>query len=209
MNKCADDVRIACPLFQGESGGVTPTSALQIKFGGIGAKKAVALNELWHSRMPLLTNWQMCFAYAGECDGLFYVAALWGPPVAREFNGRGYLELRRMAIAPDAPKNTASRMLGWMCREIKRNRPDICKLVSYQDTAVHQGTIYRASGWRIGGTKRNIGTGWNTRLRNTMQSTSDKVRWELDIRPQRNMEESQNIAQQAKGEMAEEQLSFL
>lgn len=205
----ADSIRVVCPLFQGEGGGSTPTSALQLQVNRIHAEKAVRLNEHWHSRLPKLTNWQQCFAYSAQFDGLFYAVALWGPPIARMLNGRGWLELRRMAIAPDAPKNTASRMISIMVRDIRRNRQDICRLISYQDTEVHTGTIYAASGWErtiIGG---KITTGWNSRIRNQMQTAAPKIRWDKQIRPQKNMEESQNIAQQAKGEMAEEQLSFL
>jgi hypothetical protein len=104
-----------------------------------------------------------------------------GNPVAREYNGRGYLELRRMAIHDDAPKNTASRMLRVMRLLIKKERPDTMRLVSYQDTEVHKGTIYKASGWYVGGMKKNIGTGWQTRNRPAMQSAADKIRWELDL----------------------------
>ena len=182
---CADDLRRACPLFQGESGGAIPTSPLQLQVNRTETKKAVLLNSLWHSRLPELTNWQQCFAYAAQYDGLFYAVALWGPPIARMLNGRGWLELRRMAIADDAPKYTASRMISIMIRDIRRNRQDICRVISYQDTAVHAGTIYAASGWRktfIGGV---ISTGWNSRIRNKMQTAAPKIRWEKEIRPER------------------------
>jgi len=55
--------------------------------------------------------------------------------------------LRRFAIAPDAPKNTASRMLKIMTILIKKQMPQIIKLISYQDIEVHKGTIYKASNW--------------------------------------------------------------
>ena len=64
---------------------------------------------------------------------------------------------------------------------IKNKNPDLNRLISYQDTDVHSGTIYKASGWKIGGTKKNIGTGWNTRKRNIMQTTAEKIRWEYDL----------------------------
>ena len=174
---CVDDVRVTCPLFQEEYGGATPTSTLQLRFAKTDIKRALALNKQWHSRMPKLTNWQRCEAFAAECGNVVYAIAIWGRPVAREFNGRGYIELRRMAIADDAPKNTATRMIGWMIRELKK-RGEYTKAISYQDTGSHKGTIYKASGWQAVGLKKNIGTGWNTRDRNAMQSTSDKVRWE-------------------------------
>ena len=68
-----------------------------------------------------------------------------------------------------------------MKRLIKKARPEITKLISYQDTGVHLGTIYKASGWQIGGMKKNIGTGWGTRNRPAMQTDSDKIRWEYDL----------------------------
>ncbi len=176
----ADDVRVTCPLFQAEYGGSTPTSALQLRFSRTDIHRALVLNEEWHSRMPKLTNWQGCIAYTAEAGNVVYAVAIWGRPVAREFNGRGYIELRRMAVADDAPKNTATRMIGWMLRELKKGG-EYTLAISYQDTGVHKGTIYKASGWTAAAMKKNIGTGWNTRDRNSMQSTSDKVRWEYSL----------------------------
>ena len=57
------------------------------------------------------------------------------------------LSSRRLAVAPDAPHCTASRMLGQMARWIRTNLPDVPVLLSYQDMDVHTGTIYRAAGW--------------------------------------------------------------
>ncbi len=176
----ADDVRVTCPLFQAEYGGSIPTSALHLRFSKTDIRRAVKLNNLWHSRLPSLTNWQSCFAFSAECGNTVYAVAIWGNPVAREFNGRGYVELRRMAIADDAPKNTATRMIGWMLRHLKSiNQYTLA--ISYQDTGVHTGTIYKASGWKAAAMKKNIGTGWNTRDRNTMQATTDKIRWEFQL----------------------------
>jgi len=92
------------------------------------------------------------------------------------------LELRRMAISEDAPKNTASRMIGIMRRIIKKEFPHITLLLSYQDTDVHEGTIYKASGWYPA--SKSKGTSWtnNVRQRNKEQSLSDKVRWEFRLR---------------------------
>ena len=208
LDICADSVRIACPLFQAEGSGVTPTSALQLQVNRIEAKKAAVLNSVWHSRMPEISNWFQCFAYGAEYSGLFYAVALWGPPIARMLNGRGWLELRRMAIASDAPRYTASRMISIMVRDIKRNRSDVCRLISYQDTEVHTGTIYKAAGWHSDNIDR--GGEWSrpSRGRTPVQSGAPKVRWCLDIRPQNIVEESQDIAQQAKGEMAGSQVEL-
>ncbi len=62
-----DDVRVTCPLFQEEYGGSIPTSTLQLQFSRMDIKRALRLNDEWHSRLPKLTNWQGCFAYGAEC----------------------------------------------------------------------------------------------------------------------------------------------
>jgi hypothetical protein len=147
--------------------------------------RALTLNREWHSRLPQLTNWQGCMAFGAEHNNLTYAVALWGQPVARMLNGLGWIELRRMAIADDAPKNTGSRMIGWMLRHLQKNGRWV-KAISYQDTDVHAGTIYRASGWHIGNRSTVSEKGWNSRLRNPMQTTADKVRWEFDFRGKSN-----------------------
>jgi hypothetical protein len=178
----ADDARIACPLFQAEYGGVTPTSALQLKIGKINVRHALKLNRQWHSRLPELVNWQMCEAYAAECGNAYFAVALWGQPVARMLNGRGWYELRRMAVAPDAPANTASRMLRVMRLMIVKARPDVTRLISYQDTEVHTGTIYKAAGWVVG--NRSEGGEWSrpSRSRQRVVTGAEKVRWEYALR---------------------------
>lgn len=183
MRLSADDVRIAYPLFQTESGGVKPTSAFQLHFGPIDWKRYQSLNELWHSRLPKITNAQshrMC--YAAEYDGIFYAVAGWSNPLARMLPQQEWLELRRMAIADDAPKNTASRFLAWMIRDIRKRFCDVEKLISYQDTAVHKGTIYSASGWiNIGVTNKDGSWDRPNRSRVVAQAMSPKIRWEKDL----------------------------
>jgi hypothetical protein len=93
------------------------------------------------------------------------------------------LELRRFAIAPDAPRNTGSRMLSWMTREIKKRRPEIGGVLSYQDCDVHQGTIYKAAGWIMTAKSfdhrdRGLRSG---RKRNRSQTTATKQRWEKNL----------------------------
>jgi hypothetical protein len=87
-----------------------------------------------------------------------------------------------MAIADDAPKNTASRMIGWMLRELRKTG-EYTKAISYQDTAVHAGTIYKASGWVARGFRKGGKDTWsnNVRKRNECQADGDKVRWEYDF----------------------------
>lgn len=184
----ADGAAVARPLFQAEEGGSTPTSALQLRFGPADFDTARALNAAWHSVLPNLDP--RCSGggpipaqcYVAEFDHHWYAVAIWTGPANRSLGEMGdrILELRRMAIAPTAPKNTASRMLGFMARDLPKRLPTIERLISYQATEHHAGTIYKASGWVPVGYK--VWVPWsNARRRGVPQTTSDKVRWELQV----------------------------
>lgn len=183
---CADDARIACPLFQAEYGGETPTSALQLRFALISEPVFKRLNEAWHSRLPLIGNSHFRAVYAAEFNNVFYAVAAWSNPVARLLPQRTWLELRRFAIAPDAPKFTASRMLGWMRRDILKRIPEVERLISYQDMDKHAGTIYKAAGWRPAENFKPRARGWigwgnRPRKGRTNQSVAPRMRWEYAI----------------------------
>lgn len=184
--KCADGVRVAQPLFQEEGSGSLPTSALQLWLVRIGFDLAKKLNRLWHSRLPRFgtgfVRAQPFLCYAAEFQGVYYGVAIWSNPVARNLPQQEWLELRRLAIAPDAPRNLASRMLGVMRRLIQEERPDVKRLVSYQDMDAHTGAIYRAAGWTP--TRMNMDGNWTrtARPRPKAQSESPKQRWEKEIR---------------------------
>lgn len=172
--------------FQIEDGGSIPTSPLHFSFEVISAKTACELNSQWHSRFPYI-HWsnvvrnKAYICYAAKFDGKYFAVAIWSSPIARKLDANSLLELRRMAINQDCPRNTASRMLSFMKKDIKKRFPQIKKLISYQDTEVHQGTIYKASGWTMVETKTKE-TDWSkTRGRAKPQSTAIKVRWELEI----------------------------
>jgi hypothetical protein len=178
----ADDVTVTCPLFHEEYGGSTPTSALQLIFSPIDVRRAAKINNLWHSRLPEFGFRGGCFAYCAEFNNVVYAVAIWGPPLARAFNGKGFVELRRMAIAASAPKNTATRMIGWMLRDIKKTGRYV-KAISYQDTEVHTGTIYKASGWSAAyvSLAKNIRWAHHKRPATNLPAISDKIRWEYDL----------------------------
>jgi hypothetical protein len=109
---------------------------------------AVALVRLWHSRLPGCQDGPWQFAFRAHKDGVAYAVALWNNPSARMLPSH-WLELRRMACSPDAPRNTPSRMLAWMVRYFSRTCPQREKCISYQDLTVHKGTIYKAAGWAV------------------------------------------------------------
>jgi hypothetical protein len=184
---CADDVRIACPLFQAECGGEVPTSALQLKLYRISMRKAQELNAFWHSVLPethlgnLVGN-NHNVAYAAECSNIYYAVAIWTDPIAgnRLENGSEIVELRRFAISDDAPRFTASRMLSVMRKLLKKQFPDIKKLISYQALDHHSGTIYKAAGWKP--CAQSKATVWHSNEnRAPLQTESNKIRWEMNI----------------------------
>lgn len=163
----------------------------------IKAKLACELNAKWHSRLPYI-HWSnvvrnthyVCFG-AREKNSLDYIAVgIWSSPVAqnRFKYGKQMLELRRMAISEGCPRNTATHMLRFMRRWIKQNKTDVAMLISYQDTEVHHGTIYKADNWVEAAESK--GLAWNTekRKRNKEQSLAPKIRWEYKLREYREPE---------------------
>lgn len=181
MDLSADSIRVVHPLFQEEGDGSRPISALQLQVVRISAERAMYFNRDWHSRLPELSNYEHCFAFGATYGNRYYAVALWSHPVARMLNGKGILELRRFAISPEAPRNCASRMLRIMTSLIRADFPDTERLISYQDTAVHNGTIYKAAGWNAG--IRSEGGEWSRPSRNRarVQAPTPKIRWELQI----------------------------
>ena len=66
------------------------------------------------------------------------------------------LELNRMAFDDYLPKNSESRCIAISIRLIKKNAPQIKWLLSYSDaTQCGDGTIYRASGFKLTGINKN------------------------------------------------------
>ena len=153
-------------------------SLASLVFGPIGLDEALDLNRQWHSTLPHLdrrvAGW---ICYAAEWDGHRFAVAVWGRPVARLLPQDGScLELRRFAIAPAAPRNTASRMLGWMVRDLARSR-GATRLISYHDCDAHAGTIYKAAGWVP--TPAPSGGAWNHPGRpRAARRITRKIRWE-------------------------------
>lgn len=186
----ADGAIVAYPLFQGEDGGSLPTSALQLRFEEIDMMDACALNRRWHSMLPRtdLGNMlcgNMSVAYAAEFSGMYLAVAIWSQPIIRSIMDGKTIELRRLAISSDAPKNTASRMLAVMRRLVKKKYDFLEKAVSYLAVDVHAGTIYKASGWapvgKVVEARPQRFTGSRQRSTGPLQTKSKKQRWEIAL----------------------------
>lgn len=64
---------------------------------------------------------------------------------------------------------------------IRKLRPEVVRLISYQDTEVHTGGIYRAAGWtqmNVRSKKKRYSWGCRSRPRPKAQSEAVKIRWE-------------------------------
>ena len=185
MNNCGDGVSKAQQTFLFEGSGSSPTSPHHIQIKEISAKESSMLNAKWHSRLPRI-HWSNIVRNTHYvCYGLFYDSytigvAIWSSPVAqnRFDDGKRMLELRRLALSDKCPKNTASRSISIMVKLIKKKFPELTRLISYQDTDVHKGTIYKASNWFIGNKTNFISWSTEKRKRNNDQSKAEKIRWE-------------------------------
>jgi len=188
----ADDVKVAYPLFHAGGGGSIPTSALLLELEEIPMRTAQDLNRQWHSMLPRtdLGN-LLCgltsVAYGAMYDHHWYAVAIWTQPIIRAVCNGHTIELRRLAISDTAPKNTASRMLSVMRKLLRRKWPHLQRAISYLAVDVHQGTIYKASGWLPVGKivaarpQRFSNVNKNTRATGPLQTSSRKQRWEVEL----------------------------
>lgn len=69
-----------------------------------------------------------------------------------------FIELNRMAFSDFLPKNSESRCIAIAIKLIKKNAPHIKWIISFSDgTQCGDGTIYRASGFKLVGISENAG----------------------------------------------------
>lgn len=161
------------------------------EFGPIGVAEARAFNVATHSTLPNVQRGPWMFVFGGWYRGKLVAVTFWHNTSARGLPC-DWLELRRMAVSSEAPPFFASRMLGW-CRRFFKANSDYRRLISYQDTSMHSGTIYRAANWtpthvsrprnrdRSGlrsGTARQYRTDSNGKAR----AAAAKIRWEIALR---------------------------
>ena len=153
------------------------------------AQIACMLNELWHSKLPNI-HWSnvvrnkhyICYAF--KYKQAIIGVGIWSSPVAanRFKDGDKLLELRRLALSDVCPRNTASFVIATMIKDIKERFPELIRLISYQDTEAHLGTIYKASNWTQAPQQTPL-LDWSTskRKRTALQSTAAKIRWEYEL----------------------------
>jgi hypothetical protein len=154
MTLRADSSVAELPLFQGEDGGAIPTSALQLFFKKIEYNTAIDFlieHHYLHRKAPVSV------AFGAYYNGSLIGACTIGKPASHTLingvcgkeRGSDVFELNRMCMLDCAPKNSESRFIGWIVRQLDKNTI----LVSYADTAQgHDGIIYKATNWIYTGT---------------------------------------------------------
>ena len=167
---------------------IIPKSPKLMTLREVGVDYAMEKNASWHSRLPVTSHSNMVrnahkVFYGAEYKDHCFAVAMWTDPVAgnRMSKDHVWLELRRLAIAPDAPKFTATWMISKMVKHIQKRFPDVTMLVSYQDTEVHTGTIYKAANWKLDTVSKFQEWSSEKRKRNVLQSKADKIRWSYAI----------------------------
>lgn len=178
--------RLLSPLLEPEY--AAPERASELCLRRCPADIARVLIAEWHSRLPKTQRGPWKIAYVAHYQETAFGAALVHNPSARTLPS-DWLELRRLAVAPDAPHCTASWMLAAITRDLRGDGP---RLISYQDKDVHTGTIYRAAGWKIGAESKNrvrdrskprVGTrrAYRSNLNGVAPNAAGKVRWEIEL----------------------------
>ena len=174
--------------FQVAGSGSIPISPHQLLLKVIQPWIACQLNKRWHSRLPRI-HWSNVVRNTHHlCYGIYFEelaigVAIWTSPVAqnRFKDGKRMLELRRLALSDKCPKNSASRVISIMVKHIRKKFPEITRLISYQDTFIHAGTIYKASNWKQAGTTKFITWENRNKTHNPDQTIADKIRWEYQL----------------------------
>lgn len=171
-------------------GGPSKASQLTVELCPI--DHARTLVQRWHSRLPNVQKGPWMHAFRAHWSGYTFAVALWHNPSARTLP-QHWIELRRMAVAPDAPHCTASRMLGQMVRWFRSNKPQAERLISYQDDQVHTGTIYAAANWertfyskprvrqRSGYARPGTSRDYRTAINGQAPDQAGKWRWEIKL----------------------------
>jgi len=78
--------------------------------------------------------------------------------LVKETKWNEFIELNRMAFDNYLPKNSESRCIAISIKLIKKNAPHIKWIISFSDgTQCGDGTIYRASGFKLVGVAKNAG----------------------------------------------------
>ena len=152
-NISADSIVVERSLFQGTDGGSIPTSAHHFLVGQVSKDIAGGCYSMWHYLGD--TEFLSTINFGARVDNKILGAISFGSPNAKVLKGYwtpetqdGWWEIKRLALSPELPKNSESKMIGISIRLLRKIRK-VVGIVTYADSGVgHVGTIYKASGFK-------------------------------------------------------------
>ena len=142
----------------------------------------------WHSTRRPPQGWRVAFQLRapveswGDLRGYSVLGvSTWGRPVARAEDQVATLEHTRMALSPEAPKNSASWFIAANRRWIRNNMSSVNRLIAYVDEMDHSGVTYRADNWRTVYRSRRRSHTWLSRPGRT--GKVDRLRTKFERSP--------------------------
>ncbi len=157
--KCEDSLMVKQSLFQVANGGSNPTSPLNYKIRECKFKDIRHIFEKYHYKGGHIGGGiSFCLALM---DGQNIVGGCVAGKPRHESKYKDSIEIRRMALLDECPKNSESYFLSKVIWFIKKNKL-AKKVLSYSDQSVgHRGTIYKAANFKlIGETAPSIQVFW-------------------------------------------------
>jgi hypothetical protein len=94
------------------------------------------------------------------------------------------LELRRLVLVDEAPKNSESKVVGWTLRHIRKKLPNVNVVVSYADPYHgHTGVVYRASNFEYLGKSASDTGFYNPITNKTYHSRALRTKYNGNYKP--------------------------
>ena len=141
------------PLFQGEDGGSTPTSAHQFRIMPIKNQTAAGWVNKWHYSHRIPTGKNIC--YGLYADANLYAVIVYGigvNPYQASFLGvKRVLEIKRMCRSEPRLDFPLSRFIALTSKMVRKEYPYDCLIAFADPEQGHEGTVYKASGFRLHG----------------------------------------------------------
>jgi hypothetical protein len=158
------EARIAMPLLFPPSG--APMNPADLLTDPCQIAHANELLEQWDGLLPKARPSAYPFAFRCHFDGVSYAVAIWDDP---DRPNPRWLELRALAVSPDAPERTAARFVTGMTAIIHRLWPHHKKVIARREPDINN-EFLTAAGWRASLSKNDAGR-------------PRKPRWEMKLAP--------------------------
>lgn len=157
IDSCVCGVTAAQPVFQPEGSGANPTYTLQFSQEVDCGKAARKFICDWHySKKCPPAKFYFTARQAGRLVGVCVFNAPQLPKIAKCYGID--LELTRLVLLDECPKNSESKFIAWCLRWLGKNTL-ARRVVSFADPRFgHVGTIYKASNFFYAGLERGHGT---------------------------------------------------